>query len=73
MPKICVKVYGCQMNVYDADRVRTVLGSRGWQEVPEDEADIIMITGCSVRAKAEQKVWSEMDYTKPHGRKINVP
>ena len=58
--KFCVKVYGCQMNVYDADRVRTVLCSRGWQEVPESEADIIMITGCSVRAKAEQKVWSEL-------------
>lgn len=58
--KFCVKVYGCQMNVYDADRVRTVLSSRGWEEVNEDEADIIMITGCSVRAKAEQKVWSEL-------------
>ena len=56
----CVKVYGCQMNVYDADRVRTVLCSRGWNEVPESEADVIMITGCSVRAKAEQKVWSEL-------------
>ena len=58
--KFCVKVYGCQMNVYDADRVRTVLCSRGWEEVSEDEADIVMITGCSVRAKAEQKVWSEL-------------
>ena len=58
--KFCVKVYGCQMNVYDADRVRTVLSSRGWEEVEEAEADIIMITGCSVRAKAEQKVWSEL-------------
>ncbi len=58
--KFCVKVYGCQMNVYDADRVRTVLSSRGWEEVSENEADIVMITGCSVRAKAEQKVWSEL-------------
>ena len=48
------------MNVYDADRVRTVLCSRGWNEVDESEADVIMITGCSVRAKAEQKVWSEL-------------
>ncbi len=56
----CVKVYGCQMNVYDADRVRTVLCSRGWKEVPENDADVVMITGCSVRAKAEQKVWSEL-------------
>ena len=60
MKTFSVKVYGCQMNVYDADRVRTVLCSRGWKEVPENEADIIMITGCSVRAKAEQKVWSEL-------------
>ena len=58
--KFCVKVYGCQMNVYDADRVRTVLCSRGWEEVSEAEADVVMITGCSVRAKAEQKVWSEL-------------
>ncbi|MBQ7193543.1 MAG: tRNA (N6-isopentenyl adenosine(37)-C2)-methylthiotransferase MiaB [Synergistaceae bacterium] len=56
----CVKVYGCQMNVYDADRVRTVLCSRGWHEVKEAEADVIIIMGCSVRAKAEQKVWSEL-------------
>lgn len=61
--KFCVKVYGCQMNVYDADRVRTVLCSRGWEELPEEnqyDADVVMITGCSVRAKAEQKVWSEL-------------
>ena len=58
--KFCVKVYGCQMNVYDADRVRTVLSSRGWEEVGEGDADVVMITGCSVRAKAEQKVWSEL-------------
>ena len=73
MPKICVKVYGCQMNVYDADRVRTVLGSRGWQEVDENEADIIMITGCSVRAKAEQKVWSEMGLYETSWKKNQRP
>lgn len=59
----CMKVYGCQMNVYDSDRVRTALTRRGWQEVPldrEGEADLVVVTGCSVRAKAEQKVWSEL-------------
>ena len=55
-----MKVYGCQMNVYDSDRVRTALVRRGWQEASEAEADLVVITGCSVRAKAEQKVWSEM-------------
>ena len=73
MPKFCVKVYGCQMNVYDADRVRTVLCSRGWQETDENEADVVMITGCSVRAKAEQKVWSELGLYEPSWLKNNKP
>ena len=73
MPSFCVKVYGCQMNVYDADRVRTVLCSRGWEEVPENDADIVMITGCSVRAKAEQKVWSELGLYEPSWNKHNRP
>ena len=71
--KFCVKVYGCQMNVYDADRVRTVLCSRGWEEVPESEADVIMITGCSVRAKAEQKVWSELGLYDSSWKKYQRP
>ena len=69
----CVKVYGCQMNVYDADRVRTVLCSRGWNEVDESEADVIMITGCSVRAKAEQKVWSELGLYDSSWKKTQRP
>ena len=73
MPKFCVKVYGCQMNVYDADRVRTVLSSRGWEEVQESEADVVMITGCSVRAKAEQKVWSELGLYDKSWKKENKP
>ncbi|MBQ7151777.1 MAG: tRNA (N6-isopentenyl adenosine(37)-C2)-methylthiotransferase MiaB [Synergistaceae bacterium] len=71
--KFHVKVYGCQMNVYDADRVRTVLCSRGWKEVEENEADLIMITGCSVRAKAEQKVWSELGLYESSWKKNQRP
>jgi len=55
-----MKVYGCQMNVYDADRLRTALVSRGWLETPEEEADIVVFVTCSIRDKAEQKVWSEI-------------
>ena len=55
-----MRVYGCQMNVYDSDRVRTALTRRGWKEVTEAEADVVVFTGCSVRGKAEQKVWSEL-------------
>lgn len=74
MPSFCVKVYGCQMNVYDADRVRTVLSSRGWEEVnDENDCDVLMITGCSVRAKAEQKVWSEMGLYESQWQKNQRP
>ena len=58
-----MKVYGCQMNVYDSDKVKNALLLKGWNEIAperEEEADLIIITGCSVRAKAEQKVWSEL-------------
>ncbi len=61
------------MNVYDADRVRTVLCSRGWNEADESEADVIMITGCSVRAKAEQKVWSELGLYDSSWKKTQRP
>ncbi|MBR0095810.1 MAG: tRNA (N6-isopentenyl adenosine(37)-C2)-methylthiotransferase MiaB [Synergistaceae bacterium] len=63
MIKFCMKVYGCQMNVYDSDKVKNNLLLKGWNEISperEEEADLIIITGCSVRAKAEQKVWSEL-------------
>ncbi|MBQ9566326.1 MAG: MiaB/RimO family radical SAM methylthiotransferase [Synergistaceae bacterium] len=72
-----MKVWGCQMNVYDSDRVRIALGRFAhWEEVPperEDEADIIIITGCSVRAKAEQKVWSEIGRYESSWRKDRRP
>ena len=56
-----MKVYGCQMNVYDSDKLRTALKNRGWTECSGDEyADVVIFIGCSVRDKAEQKVWSEL-------------
>ncbi|WP_024821886.1 MULTISPECIES: tRNA (N6-isopentenyl adenosine(37)-C2)-methylthiotransferase MiaB [Aminobacterium] len=55
-----LKVYGCQMNVYDGDKLRTALIQQGWVEVPEEKADLVIFNGCSIRAKAEHKVWSEL-------------
>jgi len=48
------------MNVYDGDKIRTALVARGWRESPEDEADLVILNGCSIRDKAEQKVWSDL-------------
>ncbi|MDR3279951.1 MAG: tRNA (N6-isopentenyl adenosine(37)-C2)-methylthiotransferase MiaB [Synergistaceae bacterium] len=55
-----IRVFGCQMNVYDADRLRETLTSRGWAEGGEGDADFVIFVTCSVRDKAEQKVLSEL-------------
>jgi len=55
-----MKVFGCQMNVYDADRIRTSLTLKGWKETPEEEAEVALFVTCSIRDKAEQKVWSDL-------------
>ena len=44
------------MNVYDGDKLKTALNAAGWTEAPEGEADVVILNGCSIRDKAEQKV-----------------
>ena len=59
--KYFIKIYGCQMNVYDGNRLRSALDDRGWSETQsEDEADCIVVVTCSIRDKAEHKVISEL-------------
>jgi len=53
-------IYGCQMNQYDGDRLRTVLTQKGWLETDPSCADIVIMITCSIREKAEQKVLSEI-------------
>ncbi|MGL1893587.1 MAG: tRNA (N6-isopentenyl adenosine(37)-C2)-methylthiotransferase MiaB [Spirochaetaceae bacterium] len=59
--KYCVIVLGCQMNISDSERVRTVLDSLGYTYTDnEDEADILGVVACSVRQKAIDKVYSRI-------------
>ena len=56
-----IQVYGCQMNVYDGDRLRSVMTNSGWDETDDPEsADFVIFVTCSIRDKAEQKVASEL-------------
>ena len=59
--KVFVKTYGCQMNVYDSERMRDVLGPLGYAEtaVPE-QADLVILNTCHIREKAAEKVYSEL-------------
>jgi tRNA-2-methylthio-N6-dimethylallyladenosine synthase len=59
--KLFVKTYGCQMNVYDSERMAEALGSQGYvqSDSPED-ADMILLNTCHIREKAAEKVYSEL-------------
>ena len=56
-----IETYGCQMNLNDSERMTAVLQREGLTSVPQaTEADVILLNTCSVRAKAEQKVFSRL-------------
>jgi len=59
--KLYIKTYGCQMNVYDSERMAEALGGQGYVETltPED-ADMILLNTCHIREKAAEKVYSEL-------------
>ena len=61
MKKLYIKTYGCQMNVYDSDRMTDVLAPLGYvpHHAPED-ADMVILNTCHIREKASEKVFSEL-------------
>jgi tRNA-2-methylthio-N6-dimethylallyladenosine synthase len=59
--KLFVKSYGCQMNVYDAERMADVLAPEGFTQTAEmEEADLVILNTCHIREKAAEKVYSEL-------------
>ncbi len=59
--KVFVKTYGCQMNVYDSERMRDVLVPLGYAETATpEEADLVILNTCHIREKAAEKVYSEL-------------
>jgi tRNA-2-methylthio-N6-dimethylallyladenosine synthase len=59
--KLYIKTYGCQMNVYDSDRMHASLAAEGYEatDTPQ-EADLILLNTCHIREKAAEKVYSEL-------------
>ena len=56
-----IKTFGCQMNVYDSERMATSLGAEGYSEVSSpEEADMILLNTCHIREKAAEKVYSDL-------------
>ena len=59
--KLYVKTYGCQMNVYDSQRMADTLAPEGFAETATpDDADLIILNTCHIREKAAEKVYSEL-------------
>ncbi|WP_306117303.1 MULTISPECIES: tRNA (N6-isopentenyl adenosine(37)-C2)-methylthiotransferase MiaB [unclassified Roseitalea] len=59
--KVFVKTFGCQMNVYDSQRMADALARDGFVETDApDEADMVLLNTCHIREKAAEKVYSEI-------------
>jgi len=71
-----LETFGCQMNVHDSEKVIGTLVSEGYRQVPTvEEADLVLYNTCSIRDKAEQKVFHRLaDYKKfqKQGKKFGV-
>ncbi len=55
-----IKSFGCQMNVYDGERMGDVLGAEGMAAASEDEADLVVLNTCHIRERAVHRVYSEI-------------
>ncbi|MGV6849958.1 MAG: tRNA (N6-isopentenyl adenosine(37)-C2)-methylthiotransferase MiaB [Marinibacterium sp.] len=59
--KLYIKTYGCQMNVYDSERMAEALARQGYEETATvEDADMILLNTCHIREKAAEKVYSEL-------------
>ena len=71
-----LETFGCQMNAHDSEKVIGTLVSEGYQQVPTvEEAGLVLYNTCSIRDKAEQKVFNRLnDYKKlqKQGKKFGV-
>ena len=75
--KVFIKTFGCQMNEYDSDKMADVLhAAQGYEPTTDvEQADLILFNTCSVREKAQEKVFSDLGrvkYLKAKGVLIGV-
>jgi tRNA-2-methylthio-N6-dimethylallyladenosine synthase len=78
--KLYVKSFGCQMNVYDSQRMADTLAPEGYVETASaEDADLVILNTCHIREKAAEKVYSELgrvrrmkDVAAARGRRVVV-
>ncbi len=70
MKRLLIETYGCQMNVADSEVVASIMGMAGYDITDDmDEADAVFLNTCSVRAAAEQKIYSRLEFLRSVRRK----
>ena len=68
-----IRNWGCQMNVYDGDRMADILKSLNYQMTDNvDEADFVIFNTCHIREKATEKIYSELGRLKPHNERARA-
>ncbi|MFV0384264.1 tRNA (N6-isopentenyl adenosine(37)-C2)-methylthiotransferase MiaB [Paracoccus sp. (in: a-proteobacteria)] len=64
--KLFIKTYGCQMNVYDSQRMAEALADEGYRLTEDQaEADMVLLNTCHIREKAAEKLYSDLGRLKP--------
>jgi len=59
--KVYIKTYGCQMNVYDSERILEALDKKGITETKDsNESDLVIFNTCHIREKAAEKLYSDI-------------
>src|SRR5690242_18105903 len=67
--KFYIETFGCQMNAHDSEKVIGTLLTEGYEQVETpDSADLVLYNTCSIRDKAEQKVFHRLDQYKRNGK-----
>src|ERR1700735_4094101 len=67
--KFYIETFGCQMNAHDSEKVVGTLLNEGYSQVATpDEAELVFYNTCSIRDKAEQKVFHRLDQFKRNGK-----
>ena len=64
-----VKSFGCQMNVYDGDRMSELMSAEGMTAADAADADLVILNTCHIREKATEKVYSEIGRVRKHAGK----
>ncbi len=67
MQNVYIKTYGCQMNVYDSERMGELLEANGYKITEEiSQSDIVILNTCNIREKAAEKIYSELGRIKKY-------